>query len=297
MPGQLNPKVVGATILGFALVAGAFTVSSLSSDKTAILQQPAALAVSTPARSAITVSDTDDNGIEDWRDEFVIAAPVILNTASSTYTVPDTLTGKFSISFMEDIIRSQNLGEFGRTKEEVIDNTVSTLVRETEIELYDTPDITIMEEWDDQDIKNYANTVAATIFNNSVPNLESELTILNDILTTNKKDRISELNTLATVYKNYRDDTLKIPVPAFLVKQHLDLINTYQALHQDITAMTLVFEDPAVTLLRIKRYQDDANGLVYALQNMFFALEPYAHLVDAEDPALFFGLFSPDYKN
>jgi hypothetical protein len=293
MHGQLNPKIVGATIIGFALVAGAFTISSLTSDKTTTLQ-PAALVASTPARSPITVSDKDDNGIEDWRDEFVTSAPVILNTASSTYNTPDTLTGQMSISFMENIIRSRNYGPFGRSQDEVIADTVNTLVRETEAELYDTPDITIMEQWEDQDILNYANTVASTIYLHNVSGLEGELVILHDILTTNNPERLTELRTIATTYQNYRDDTLKIPVPAFLIKEHLDLINTYQAIYTDITAMTIVFEDPAVSLLRVKRYQDDATGLSYALQNMFLALEPYAHLVGANDPALFFGYFSPD---
>jgi hypothetical protein len=293
MQGQFNPRVVGATIVGFALVGAAFTISSLNSDKTSQLQ-PAAVGASAPARAAITVSDSDNDGIEDWRDEFVTSAPVILNTASSTYETPDTLTGKFSVSFMENVIRSRNYGPFGRGEEEVIEDSINNLTRETEIKLYDTPDIDIMREWDDQDILNYANTAAATIYNHNVPNLEGELEILHTILTTNDPSRLSELNTLAGVYQNYRDDTLKIPVPAFLVKQHLDLINTYHALYEDISAMALVLEDPAVSLLRLKRYQDDATGLGHALQNMFFALEPYAHLVTVDDPALLFGIFSPD---
>jgi hypothetical protein len=296
MQGQINPKIVGATIIGFALVAGAFTISSLRSERT--LPQPAAVAASAPERTAIAVADTDDNGIEDWRDEFVTTEPLILNEAStSDYTLPDTLTGKMSISFMENIIRSRNYGPFGATQDEVIQNTITDLARETEIKLYDTPDISIMTEWDDQDILNYANTAAAVIYNNSIPDLGGELEILHDILTTGDLSRINELETLAGVYQNYRDDTLKIPVPAFLTKEHLDLINTYHALHEDINAMALAVEDPAVSLLRLKRYQDDVNGLAYALRNMYLALEPYAFLItSADDPAAFFVLFSPSIQ-
>jgi hypothetical protein len=294
MQGQINPKIVGATVIGFALVGGAYTLSNFGVHTVNTL--PAAVSVATEPRAALTVTDGNNNGIEDWRDDFVTTEPIILNAASTTYVLPDTLTGKVSINFLEDIIRAKNYGPFGSTQEEVIQNTINNLAKETEIKLYDTPDIDIMTRWDDEDILNYANTVAATIYNNSIPDMDGELEILHDVVTNGRKERLPELETLAGVYANYRDDTIKIPVPAFLAKEHLDLINTYNALHEDIRAMSLTYSDPAVALLRLKRYQDDAEGLAKALQNMYFALEPYAALVTADDPATLFVLFSPNIK-
>lgn len=293
MQGQISPKIIGSTLIGFALVAGAYLMSDF--NKRELTVPVAQLATSTPQRVAIAVTDTDNNGIEDWRDEFVTTAPIILNESTSTYSLPDTLTGKMSISFMENVIRSKTYGPFGRTEDEVINSTIKNLASETEIALYDTPDISIMTEWDDADIRNYANTVASVILNNSIES-EGELNILYDILQTNDQTRIPELEAVATVYQNYRDDTLKVPVPAFLAKEHLDLINSYHAIQQDIAAMAVVFDDPAVSLLRLKRYQDDATGLGLSLQNMYFALEPYARLVTADDPATLFVLFNPDLK-
>jgi hypothetical protein len=293
MQGQISPKIIGSTLIGFALVAGAYLMSDFNKRELAV--PVAQLATSTPQRVAIAVTDTDDNGIEDWRDEFVTTAPIILNESTSTYSLPDTLTGKMSISFMENVIRSKTYGPFGRTEDEVINTTIKNLASETEITLYDTPDISIITEWDDADIRNYANTVASVILNNSIES-EGELNILYDVLQSNNQQRISELEAVANVYKNYRDDTIKVPVPAFLAKEHLDLINSYHAIHQDIAAMAIVFDDPAVSLLRLKRYQDDATGLGLSLQNMYFALEPYARLVTAEDPATLFVLFNPDLK-
>ena len=75
-----------------------------------------------------------------------------------------------------------------------------------------------------------------------------------------------------------------------------DLINTFNAIEQDIEGMTLAFSDPAVTLLHLKRYQDDATGLAYAMQNMFFALKPYGDKFKPDDPASIFIVFSPDYQ-
>lgn len=294
MKGQTNPKIVGAAIIGFALVAGAYTVTNFGEPRT---QQQAAVHTTTPSpRISIEVTDNDGNGIEDWRDEFVTASPVVLNQNVEDYVPPDTLTGKMSIDFMENIIRSKGYGPFGSTNEEIIQKTVTNLEGETAQILYGTRDITIMKEWDDQDIINYANTVAVTLELHNVTNLEGETVILKDLLSAGDYERFSELQAITNAYKAYRDDTLKLPVPAILAKEHLDLINTYNAIHIDVQAMTGILEDPAITLLRLRRYQDDATALGYALQNMFFALENTDASFSEGDPAVFFSVFSPDYQ-
>lgn len=297
MQSNLNSKTIGAAVIGFALVGAAFTISSISADRE--IQQPANVKASEPLpRIAINVADTDNNGIEDWRDEFITTEPIILNqtTTNSSYTPPDTLTGELGINFMENIIRARGYGAFGRSDDEVIADTVDILGTATANELYDTPDITIIQNYDDQDIVNYANTIAGAIERNNVANVEGELFILNDILVSGDTSRISELQALAAGYTQNREDALLTPVPAFLAKEHLDLINTFHAIATDIDAMATALDDPAVTLLRLKRYEDDATGLAYAMQNMFLALEDYAGLFTVNDPAVLFIIFSPDFQ-
>jgi len=299
MQGNINPRIVGATVLGLALVAGAFTYQSLTRPPADLSQQASAQRAATEAlpRVAIDVTDNNNNGIEDWRDEFVTTQPVVLDqSTSSAYAPPDTLTGQMGIEFMQNMILAKGYGPFGRSEDQVIDDTVTQLADVTAHELYDTPDVIVLNEWTDEDVRNYANTVAATVYRHSIPGMEGELFILHDILNGGQQDRLPELETLAEVYKNYRDDTLQIPVPAFLVKEHLDLINSYHAIFNDIEAMTLAVDDPAQTLLRLKRYEDDATGLAYSFQNMFESLRDYAHLFTPEDPALLFTIFSSDYQ-
>ena len=93
-----------------------------------------------------------------------------------------------------------------------------------------------------------------------------------------------------------RDETLATPVPDEFAKQHLDLINVYQALYTSLTDMQLAFADPVVALLRIQRYQDDATGLANAFTNMYLAMEPHAALFSANDPAIVFVQFAPNYQ-
>lgn len=291
MLDDLNPKIIGASMIGFALVAGAYTLSTFGNP---IMSQPAAVTAATVApRTAITVTDRDKNGIEDWRDEFVNTEPIRFTEASSTYTLPVTLTGQLGIDLIEGIVRARAAGPFGQNNEGAIGDTVNTLTEETAIQLYDVKDVTIMKNWGENDIRNYANAMAGAITHNEVPGVRYEIDILSDIVTKNKTDRMGELKTLAEVYKRTRDDSLSIPVPALFLKQHLDLINTYNALYRDIEAMTLSFDDPVVALVAIKRYQDDALGLSLALQNVYTSIEPYSGLFSTNDAAILFSEVSP----
>ena len=132
---------------------------------------------------------------------------------------------------------------------------------------------------------------------NNNPGMEGEMYILHDILNRGAEERMDEIETLAELYQGFRDDTLALPVPAFLAKEHLDLINTYNAIHEDIASMTEMNSDPAKTFLRLKRYEEDATGLYYALVNMTDSLIPYANLFTVEDPAVQLIVFNPDLQN
>jgi hypothetical protein len=287
MTGQ-NNRILGSFIVGAALVAGAYLFVNFGNP---IAQKASVVETAAPVRVAVPVSDSDENGIEDWRDVFVTTKPVLLNTASSTYTPPTTMTGKLGIQFFEDVVRSKYYGPFGQDQAEVVTKTVTELARNTEQTLYDTQDVAILGEWNDETIKLYANAMGSSIKNNNKAGLDHEIVILEDILRNEKTDRLSELALIAESYKNMRDDALAIPVPQPLVKEHLDLINTYEAIYRDIEAMTQSLEDPVVTLLRIRRYEDDALGLRLAIENMYTALTPYAAQFSPNDNAQIFSLF------
>ncbi len=295
MGGKLNPKIVGATIVGFALVGGAYTISNFGEPRMA--SQPASVQQAKPApRVSIDVVDNDENGIEDWRDVFVTSEINTTVIAKETYVRPDTVTGNMGINFIDGVISSKLYAPFSASSEDVVTNVANSLDEIAAIKLYETKDISIMEEWDEEDIVNYANTLAATIYRHNIPNLDNEAYIVREIYDNNDLTRIKELELISSIYQNYRDDSLQIPVPEFMSKEHLDLINTYQAIYEDINGMTYAFSDPAVALVHIKRYPYDVEGLKIVLGNIYSALEASEVSFDKEDPALLFVTFSPDYK-
>jgi hypothetical protein len=292
MLARINQKILGAVVIGIALIGGAYTIAHFGEPR---MKQPASVGSSeAPSRVAITVTDSNNNGIEDWRDEFVTTKPVIINQATTTYTAPTSITGQTGIRFFEDALRAKTSGPFARSQEEVVGDTVETLERQTRQELYNTTDISILESWTDEDIRLYANAMASAVINNDVKGLDSELTILNDALNNNKPERLKELQVFADIYKNVLRESLAIPVPSIFVKEHLDLINTYSAMQKNIEGMMLSNDDPIVALMRIKRYEDDTLGLRISLQNMYSALEPKANLFTGQDAATYFANYNPN---
>jgi hypothetical protein len=291
METPLNYKIVGAFVIGFALVFGAYTISNFGQPR---FQQAASVATVVVPRLAVAVTDTDGDGVEDWRDTFFTSKPVVLTEEVDTYKPPTTLTGRLGVSFVQEALEARTYGPFARTDEEIITDVVTELETETRISLYDTVDVSIVENWTTADIRNYANAMAGAIERNNVEGLDGELEILNDIIVKGNTERISELTKLALVYRRTRDDSLLVPVPSIFVKQHLDLINTYNAIYNSIDGMTLTINDPMVSLVRIKTYEDDALGLRLALENMYTALEPYANLFTVNDAGVMFAYFSPN---
>jgi hypothetical protein len=217
--------------------------------------------------------------------------------STEPYVPPTTLTGRLGENFIESYLLTKTQGTFGRSTDELVSDTVDVLAAETAHKLYSARQLEIMDDWENEDIVNYANTAALAITNNNVVLEQGELFILYDALQTEDPQGIAELQLISAAYAGMRDDMLQTPVPRTFVKEHLDLINTYHALHKDVEAMAITLEDPAFALMRLKRYEDDALGLQYALQNMYRALLPYSSLVTNDDPAVLFAIFSPQFTS
>jgi hypothetical protein len=145
---------------------------------------------------------------------------------------------------------------------------------------------------DDNSIRTYANTLGQILINNNVTS-EGELEIIDRALRTENAAELDKLKPLILMYKNLRDQTLATPVPAGFEKQHLDLVNVYQAVYSTLDGMKQAFSDPVIALLRVQRYQDDAKGLGIALQNMYLGLRPHTTLFTERDPGFVFIAFSP----
>ncbi len=292
MVSNSKSRVLGAFVVGFAIVAGAYILNSLT-PSIAPSVQPATVAQA-PTRVFIETNDTNKNGLEDWREQFVENSPAIsLDENGEEYTLPQTLTGQVGISFFQSIVTAKGTEGFGRSKEQIIKDTAETISKYGADTIFDINDIVTKEDNSAEAIRTYANAAADAIIINDVPGSRDELTILKELLSTENEQGIAELKAIAQIYQKTLDATLKLTVPSRLAKEHLDLINVYHALAVDTDAMTKALDDPMLSLVRIKRYQDDAEGLALALQNMYNGIKPYTSSFNENDSALLFFVFNP----
>jgi hypothetical protein len=289
MNSYQNPKVLGAFLVGFAIVAGTYVYATFGKPRLPAPEQAATVAEAAPPRVFIPVTDTDTDGVEDWRDQFVTGPAVTVNATGVEYVPPTTATGQLGVSLMEDLIKMKAGGPVARTTEQVVVSAVENLEKTTAKDtIYDVKDIIIVPNSSPEAVRAYGNALADIILTYNVPGLDNELLILRDHITSPQTVDNSGLVKLSQMYKNYRDNTLVTPVPKEFVKVHLDLINVYSALYANIDAMAKADADPVVALVRLKRYEDDAKGLTMALNQVYNAIIPYASVFEANDPAIVF---------
>ncbi len=297
---QFNSRVTGAFLIGFAIVAGAYTINSLNKKviESPISANSVANVNQAPDRVAIDVKDSNSDGIEDWQDEFLTAEPIVIEKSQEEYISPDTLTGKVGVSFMQNVLTAKTRGQVGRTNEQIITDTVNQIKTEgTKDKIYSVRDIKITKDVSDISIKNYGNAMADAINNNAANGkIRGQMEIISDITKNGDADEkdIADLKILSDLYLNTLKDTLEIPVPNILVKEHMDLINVYNALYYDALGVSEVLDDPLLALVRAKRFDDDSKGGQIALENMYFALEKSSYTFTTNDSALLFLSFAPN---
>jgi hypothetical protein len=295
----LNPKIFGAFVIGFALVAGSYTVSNFGGNTRAETPQNSAVyAITAPPveRNFIRVIDSDQNGIEDWQEEFVPKTPLQIDVeprSAAVYEIPDTVTDQMSVQLFQSVLRAKGRGNVGPTPEQVVSET-SNLLQNTVIKdvIYDRNVLMVVDNTPDA-IRTWGNALGQSLIARNVAGGEGELIIIDRALRNEDPSELDKLEPIIAMYKALRDDALTTPVPRGFEKQHLDLINVYQAMYATLDGLKLAFSDPVVSLLRVKRYQDDAAGLAYALQNIYTALLPHARVFQANDPVYVFIAFSP----
>jgi len=294
-----NKKVTGAFLIGFALIAGSYVVSNFGKNAEPITANIYTATTPPAPRIFIPIVDSDQNGVEDWREDFVSETPLIIDESTSTvpYEMPTSLTDQVGIQLFRSILEAKAMGKVGPAQTEIVQKFADQLRKTVKDVIYGPNNVTTIP-LSPTAVRTYGNTMAQIIINNDVPaeGYEDEITILERAVKTENPEELKKLIPLATVYKNVRDQSIATPVPEPFLKQHLDLINTYQALYTSLSDMQLVFSDPVVALMRIKRYQDDATGLSIALKNMYAAILPYASVFTPNDPAILFVTYDPNYQ-
>ena len=266
----MNPRIFGATVVGLMLVIGVY-IETQNSIVPANQIGQLKVGNNPSARSYIKTTDHDGDGVADWRQALRVTDPLELqNVSTSTYVTPETVTDQFAVQLFSKMLESKSYGDFGATPEDIIEEAHQSLVTQAKDILYYEKDIKILSTSSPESGRVYANRVAQITLEFGMPiDTRDEIDILDQAVKENNPDILKELEIITNSHAGTLDALLNTPVPTHLVKEHLDLINVYQALLTDLEAMQTAFDDPIFAILRLKRHQDDMIGLYHAFINVF----------------------------
>lgn len=261
-------KISGALLIGAALIAGALLVRSYTNDGTVTTQDTVVVAAA-PQRTAIRVTDTNNDGVPDWQESLLVTGALDMASTTGDFKEPETLTEKFALSFFQDMVRAENYGAFGDTPEELVLEASNTLAAQAVDVLFTTQDIIVSSDNSPEALSAYGEAVARITTLYPDPSEENAAVILARALRNQSPAELTALDTKIAAFTNILRDTKELTVPTSLQREHLNVLNSYQAVLTDIQAMRNAFTDPMLSLLRMKRYEDDNIGMAISLQNLY----------------------------
>jgi len=257
---RINPRIAVAFVVGIVLVGGSFIVSrnSESSDTSNQLITKS----NKPVRQFIDVTDEDRDGLPDWQNS------LSLNTVVLDEEEGVTRTGALAVELA-------TLTSTSDASSDTIMATIgSDLAREGLDIQFTRDDIQVLEDNSLTSLRSYGNTVASIALDNAPPvGTEDELTILNRALVRNDPNVLKGLSPTITSYERMIEAMLATPVPSSMVREHLALLNVYQAILSDIKGFEGVFTDALPAMIRFRRYQADVEALYMALNLLFLQLD------------------------
>lgn len=274
---RFNPRIVAAFLLGLTLVGGSFVMSRDRDRKEpASIVKAGETAETDRGRGFIPVGDTDNDGLPDWQNTFDIATVYVDNTPEETLSA----TGALAV----ELATKLGTGQAGTAV--AMPSIGALVVREMVDKDYTSADILISNDDSYAAKKAYGNRVAQIAIENAPPkDTEGELVILNRALLRDDPTVLTGLDPTIRAYEKMLEEMLKTPVPPSLEREHLSLINVYQALLNDIKSFRLTFEDALPAMARFRRYQADAEALYTAIVLLYQKLDAEGIQWTEQDPA------------
>jgi hypothetical protein len=271
MNGRINPRILIASVVGVLLVGTAFFFSPYHHPRSA---DPRLEVVAGPApeRNFIEITDKNGDGVADWR-ETIPAVPQLSDSdATSTASTTRTHTAEAAIGLLEHMMTENMNG--AANPQLALARTTAYIQGLAMDDLYTAADIHTSGDNSTDAFRAYGNAVAQITFDNSVPaETKDEVTALQDAMESNDPSALEDLAVTEASYAGVVHDLVALTVPSSLSKQHLDLINTMNALAVDVDGFGQAFSDPLYALVRIKRYPDDVRGLYAAVSNLYLAID------------------------
>ncbi len=259
------------------------------------LEDPRTFVAAVPLRKYQETKDTDGDGLRDWFEELTGTDPnendankpeTALASPSTTPFTADTETERFAVSFFDSMLEANKDGLTDNEEKAIVTKSLRNFKTLNEDTLYGRADIVIIEDASPEAIRAYGNAAATPIVEhgNNDKNVETELVLLGTALVEDDPSYLADLAYIEERYASMVEDLLLVPVPEPLIDEHLLLINSLQAMRDDVAAFRITFEDPVLCFVRFKRYTSDVQGLAKSIEQIRTELEK-ARVVYRNDEA------------
>lgn len=284
---QSSNKLPIALVIAGIIVLGAISINTFYK-----LTQPSQSSVTSEEETDVVVrSDTPRKRIEPQRN---LSSASISDEPVTDYELPDTLTGKTSISMMKNMLLTMSNPNLAGNEDMLANVTAERVLSEMNTTAITLEEVVV----ENRTARSYANEAANIILENDLVGMEHEITILNKALRSDDPTpHYQDLADLATMYQTITDELKQLGVPAELSEEHVYLVNAFNAMAGSLQDISQTESDPMRAYVRLNRYTEDVKYLEFAMQNLAFALIRTQESFQANDPALMFSTLLPDINS
>ncbi|MDD5720940.1 MAG: hypothetical protein PHT16_00625 [Candidatus Pacebacteria bacterium] len=226
-----------------------------------------------PTKKETTPGIPDSSAIENLRAAQGINTETINGGSSSTGTENLTQTEKFSRELFATVAALNQNGQVDQATIDALSNSLAEKVENsTQRKVYTISDIKIINIDTKQAIQKYSDALNAIYLKQhikkSVPMVLQEF-----IADETNLDKLLELDPIISQANQTINESLKIQVPQSLSALHLDLINNFQRIEENVSDIKLFDSDPIVAIGAITQYGNNAIALAKSAKNLTDAIK------------------------
>lgn len=240
--------------------------------------------------------DEDNNGVPDWQENLgaVTIKSLDENSGDSVgntdeYTPPETLTGEFSVAFMKDYLDGKISGNTIEDPEQWVGGAIEAIERSTKSKTYTRRELNIVET-SGSSLFEYGNTLVKIVLAHPINDV-NVAAILDQVLKTEEEELLEELIPIRDAYAAIVSDTLKMSVPSEIALEHVELLNSYEALLIDYDAMQYVLSDPLYPLARLKSHGEHLQDITQSIWSITAVLGNSGVVYPNTEPGSYLYLF------
>lgn len=223
------------------------------------------VAQSDNAREKIEEKDLNNNGIEDWKEQFSATTSISIDKSIKTPDSSDNLTESISKDLFAQYIELKKSGAYGSAGVEDIAYGVTNRLTESSLDkVFTEKDLLINDITDSNTVREYANSLA------KIRDTYFALNRSDQFVFSGFEDE-SFMNKMIQTSKHYGEMTKEIsslPVPRGLIPSHLALLNNYANSEKSLKLFSVIDDDPARSLQGINAYLQLQNQEQVILKNI-----------------------------